>query len=117
MRRGEVWLVQLDPGVGAEAKKTRPCVIISSNARNRVTQADAYGVLTVAPLTTNLTRIYPFQALITADPFNGLSADSKVQAELVSSADISRFVRRVGTLDAEAIAAIEAALLIHLDIA
>jgi mRNA interferase MazF len=34
LRRGEVWWVQLDPTRGAEIKKTRPCVIVSSNMAN-----------------------------------------------------------------------------------
>ena len=35
-RRGELWWVQLDPTVGAEIKKTRPCLVISGNVVNRL---------------------------------------------------------------------------------
>lgn len=33
--RGDIYLINLDPTIGAEIKKTRPCVIISPNAANR----------------------------------------------------------------------------------
>jgi mRNA interferase MazF len=47
VKRGEVWLVPLDPTVGSEIQKTRPCLIVSPDELNRLLPT-----LIVAPLTT-----------------------------------------------------------------
>lgn len=114
MRRGEVWLVELDPTVGSEANKTRRVSIVSNNARNSVSSRTGRGVLTVVPFTKNVHRILPFQVLVTPDNANGLEVDSKAQAEQVRSLDVSRFVRRLGVLSSEDVAAVDEALLLHL---
>jgi len=114
MKRGEVWLASFDPSHGSEAAKTRPCVVVSADASNRVVEHLGRGVVTVVPLTTNTTHVYDFQALVPADAANGLTTDSKAQAEQVRALDYARFARRLGMLDAESIAAINEALLVHL---
>ncbi|MDR0782812.1 MAG: type II toxin-antitoxin system PemK/MazF family toxin [Propionibacteriaceae bacterium] len=114
MRRGEVWLAHFDPAQGSEAAKTRPCVVVSADASNRVVERLARGVITVVPITSNIARVYDFQALLPASPLTGLSADSKAQAEQVRALDHTRFTRKLGVLDAEQIAALDAALLVHL---
>lgn len=60
MKRGEVWWVEFDPSVGSEIRKTRPAVIISNDAANRMLA----GVV-VVPLTSNTSRLYPGEALVT----------------------------------------------------
>lgn len=114
MRRGEVWLVELDPTVGSEANKTRRVSIVSNNARNSVSSRTGRGVLTVVPFTKNVRKILPFQFLVTPDSVNGLEVDSKAQAEQVRSLDVSRFVRRLGSLSAEDLSGVDEALLLHL---
>lgn len=47
VRRGEVWLVALDPAVGSEIQKTRPCLVVSPDDLNR-----SLRTLIVLPLTT-----------------------------------------------------------------
>jgi len=114
MRRGEVWLASFDPTHGSEAAKTRPCVIVSADASNRVVERLGRGVVTVVPLTTNTARVYDFQALVEATPSTGLAADSKAQAEQVRALDYARFSVRLGVLDAAQLAAVNDALLVHL---
>ena len=114
MRRGEVWYAHFDPAQGSEANKTRPCVIVSADAGNRTAERLGRGVITVVPLTTNIARVYEFQALIPASPSTGLARDSKVQAEQVRSLDVTRFDRRIGVLSREQMTAVEAALMSHL---
>lgn len=116
MRRGEVWLVDLDPARGSESDKTRPVVIVSNDARNRASEKSGRGVITVVPLTSNTTRVLPFQALVAADAGSGLVVDSKAQAEQIRSVDVDRFVIRRGHLDAETLARLDHALLLHLDL-
>ncbi|MDR0284854.1 MAG: type II toxin-antitoxin system PemK/MazF family toxin [Propionibacteriaceae bacterium] len=114
MRRGEVWLGAFDPAQGSEAAKTRPCVVVSADASNRVVERLARGVVTVVPLTTNTTRVHDFQVLIPAEPGSGLAVDSKAQAEQIRALDCTRLIRQLGRLNAEEVAALDEALRLHL---
>ncbi|ACZ31330.1 transcriptional modulator of MazE/toxin, MazF [Xylanimonas cellulosilytica DSM 15894] len=114
MRRGEVWTVELDPVRGSEASKTRRCVIVSRDASNKAVETHGRGVVTVVPLTSSVARVPPFQALVPAEPGNGLDHDSKAQAEQVRAVDVSRMVARVGTLRSEHVGAVDDALITHL---
>lgn len=116
MKRGEVWLVSLDPTVGHEANKNRPAVIVSSNASNEAVMTLERGIVSVVPLTTNTRRVLPFQVLITPDEVNGLSQKSKAQAEQIRSLDSSRLVRLVGQLRREDLAAVGEAIRLHLEL-
>ena len=62
MKRGEVWWVEFDPSVGSEIRKTRPAVIVSNDAANRNLLR-----VVVIPLSTNTSRVYPGEALVTVD--------------------------------------------------
>jgi mRNA interferase MazF len=95
-KRGEVWRVDFDPTRGSEVRKTRPAVIISS---------DAVGVLPVrlvAPITgwkdsfeRNLWHVR-----FGATDQNGLQKESAVDALQVRSADTSRFEEKLGRVTA-----------------
>lgn len=115
MRRGEIRMVDLDPGLGSEADKVRPAVIVSNNGANAAAERSGSGVLTVVPVTSNLTRVYPFQVLLPADQC-GLRRDSKAQAEQVRSVAAVRIGRRVGVLPANLLAQLDGALRLHLDL-
>lgn len=84
MRRGEIRVVDLDPVLGADASKVRPAVIVSNNGANVAAERPGNGVLTVVPVTPNITRVYPFQVLLPAARC-GLPQNSKAQAEQVRS--------------------------------
>jgi len=64
MRRGDVYLVDLNPPRGSEASKIRPAVVVSNDAANRIAERIGAGVVTVVPVTSNLSRVYPFQVAI-----------------------------------------------------
>jgi mRNA interferase MazF len=94
MRRGEIWLINLDPTVGAEIKKVRPAVIVSS---------DHLGVLplrVIAPLTSWKDRYALAHWMVRVDPSaqNGLERSSAADAFQVRSVSEARFVRCLGTL-------------------
>jgi len=57
-------------------------VIVSNDGANSSAERSGHGVITVVPVTSNVTRIYPFQVLIPADA-TGLDVDSKAQVEQV----------------------------------
>lgn len=94
MLRGEVWLLSLDPTTGAEIKKTRPVIIVSS---------DAIGILplrVIVPLTDwkERYRAAAWMVEVFPDPQNGLEKLSAADTFQVRSVSTTRFVRRVGYL-------------------
>lgn len=113
MRRGEIRLVALDPVRGAEADKRRPAVIVSNDGANSTARRLGRGVVTVVPVTSNTTRIYPFQVLLPA-AVTGLNRDSKAQAEQVRSVAVERIGERLGALPDSVVADLDDALRIHL---
>ncbi|MEV0010361.1 type II toxin-antitoxin system PemK/MazF family toxin [Streptomyces sp. NPDC047973] len=113
MKRGDIYLVDYEPVRGSEANKARPSVIISNDGANAVVARTGRGVVTVVPLTSNITRVYPFQVLLRADE-SGMPRDSKVQCEQVRAMAHERFLRRVGAVPRQRLAEIDTALRRHL---
>jgi len=56
-KRGEIYWIQLDPTVGTEIQKTRPCLILSNNSQNKKGTR-----VIAAPITSKLKTLYPFEA-------------------------------------------------------
>ena len=115
MHRGEIRFINLDPVIGNEAARTRPGVVVSNDGANTTADRLGRGVVTIVPVTSNVTHIYPFQVLLPADE-SGLATDSKAQAEQVRSVAIERVGNLVGTLGFELMAQLDEALRIHLDL-
>ena len=59
VKRGEIWLVNLDPTMGSEIRKSRPCVVISPSEMH-----DHLRTLIVAPMTSK-SRLAPFRVPVT----------------------------------------------------
>ena len=112
MHRGEIYLVNLDPS-SAEANKQRPAVIVSNDGANASAERSGHGVITIVPVTSNVTRIYPFQVLIPADA-TGLDVDSKAQAEQVRSISVERLGPAIGEVPHRLMEEIDEALRLHL---
>src|SRR5262245_38003544 len=87
LRRGEIRLVDFDPSLGSEANKRRPAVVVSNDGANTIASQLGRGVLTVVPVTSNVSRVYPFQVLLPASEV-GLDRESKAQAEQIRSIDV-----------------------------
>ncbi|MFD7125104.1 MULTISPECIES: type II toxin-antitoxin system PemK/MazF family toxin [Streptomyces] len=113
MRRGDVYLVDYEPVRGSEANKARPSVIISNDGANAAVDRTGRGVVTVVPLTSNTSRVYPFQVLLQASDC-GLAKDSKAQCEQVRAMAQERFLRQIGKVPRQRMAEIDAALRRHL---
>jgi mRNA interferase MazF len=88
VKRFEVYLVNLDPSVGSEIKKMRPCLIISPDEMNRW-----IATVIVAPMTTR-GRLYPTRV---ACKFQG--KDGQVVLDQIRTVDKSRLVRKLGTIN------------------
>ncbi len=113
MLRGEIRLVDLAPTRGSEADKRRPAVVVSNDRANAVAARFGRGVVTVVPVTSNVTRIFPFQALLPADE-TGLPTHSKAQAEQVRSVALERVGPVLGRVPGRIMAEIDDALRLHL---
>ncbi|QFZ17334.1 type II toxin-antitoxin system PemK/MazF family toxin [Saccharothrix syringae] len=113
MRRGDIYWVDLEPVRGTEANKVRPAVVVSNDAANRAAGRGGRGVVTVVPITSNTTRVYPFQVLLPARDC-GLDRDSKAQAEQVRTVAAVRLRARIGGLPPAVLKQLDEALRIHL---
>ena len=82
-----VVLVNLDPTVGSEIKKTRPCVIISPNEMNKYLRT-----IVVAPMTTN-TKKYPTRVAVKTNGKKGMIAIDQIR-----TIDKQRIVKIFGSL-------------------
>ena len=94
MRQGDIWLVNLDPAIGAEIRKTRPCVILSDDA------IGALPLRVVAPL-TNLKERYsrvPWMICLEPDSLNNLAKPSALDLFQVRSLSVERLVRKIGEI-------------------
>jgi mRNA interferase MazF len=109
MRRGEIRVVDVDPGRSSEASKRRPALIVSNDGANAVAARLGRGVIAVLPITSNIRRIYPVQVRLPAVA-SGLRQDSKAQAEQVRSVAVERLGERIGLVPAAIMLQIDEAL-------
>lgn len=113
MRRGDIWLFDLEPVRGAEASQVRPVVIVSNDGANQAALRSGMGVVTAVPLTTNTQRVMSFQVLL--DPgVTGLRVPSKAQTEQVRAMSVARAVRHVGRVPVSTMDSLDEALRRHL---
>ncbi len=115
MRRGDIYLADLEPAKGSEADKRRPVVVVSNDGVNSSVSTRRRGVVTVVPVTSNLTHVFPFQVLLPADDV-GLSRDSKAQAEQVRSVSADRLSTLLGSLTPALMQQLDDALRLHLSL-
>ena len=94
MKSGEIWLAQLDPTVGSEIQKTRPCVVISPGEMNAHLRT-----VIVAPMTTG-SRPAGFRVPLTFQGKQGL-----IMLDQLRALDRIRLVKRLGTLRPQTLAA------------
>jgi mRNA interferase MazF len=106
MNRGEVWWVDFGPSLGGEIRKQRPAIIISNNASNKFLNRAQ-----VIPLTSNIERIYPSEALVT---LNGRKV--KAMADQLTTASKIRFSNKIGELSIDDLKCVEEAIKIQLDL-
>jgi len=102
MHRGEIWLINLDPTVGAEIKKSRPAVILN---------VDEVGVLplrVIVPITTWKEHYSqaPWLVMIQPTKQNGLDQPSAADTFQIRSLSTERFIRAIGKVDGETFSAI-----------
>lgn len=113
MHRGQIYLVNLDPARSGEANKQRPAIIVSNDGANSSAERSGRGVITVVPVTSSITRVYPFQVLLPAEA-SGLTVDSKAQAEQVRAVSVDRLGAAIGEVPHSLMEQLDEALRLHL---
>jgi mRNA interferase MazF len=108
IERGSIVLVSLDPTIGVEIQKTRPCIVVSSDLGNMYSN-----MVTILPITSKrLDHIKKFEVLLEQAP--GLTVRSKVLADQIRSVDKRRVQKILGKLPRNLIDACDRALKYHL---
>ncbi len=95
MKQGEIWLINLDPTLGAEIKKTRPAIIVSDNALGKLP------LRIIVPITHWKDRyeIAPWMTKLEPDENNGLTKNSAADSFQIRSVSQKRFVKQIGSVN------------------
>lgn len=110
IKRGEVFLVNFDPTIGAEAKKTRPAVVVSNDINNAHSP-----IVSIAPITSNVTKVYSFEVEI-PQGVGGLKTRSKVMVNQTRAVDKIQLIKKLGHLPEQILSDINEALKLNYDL-
>ncbi len=112
MNRGEIWLINFDPTLGAEIKKTRPAIIVSSDTIGKLP------LKVIVPVTDwkSTYSSVSWQVRLTPSSGNGLSKISAADTFQIRSVSHQRFIRKLGNLSSIDLAEITKALALVLRI-
>ena len=111
-KQGEIYLVNFDPAIGAEIKKTRPALILQNDIANR------YSSVTIVAAITSFSdkdgKMYSTEVFI-GDSEGGLDNDSVALLNQIRTIDKQRLVKKLGVLKDKTMAQIDKAVQISLD--
>lgn len=112
MKQSEVWLINLDPTVGAEIRKTRPAIIINDNTLGKLP------LKIIVPITDWKDRYSsaPWMVKVKPDGRNNLTKESSVDCFQIRSVSDDRFVKCLGNVSPVVMDRIKIALKIVLSI-
>lgn len=110
IKRGEVFLVNFGPTVGAEAKKTRPALVVSNDTNNEYSP-----IISISPITSNVTKVYSFEVEVPPG-IGGLRTRSKVMINQTRVVDKFRLIRKLGHLPEKMMLEVNRALKLHYDL-
>jgi mRNA interferase MazF len=97
MKQGEIWLINLDPTIGAEMKKTRPAIIVNDNALGKLP------LKIIVPITDwkEHYSIAPWMVKIEPNKTNGLIKISSIDCFQIRSVSEERLIRYLGKIESE----------------
>lgn len=105
-QRGEVWWIDFNPSVGGEIQKTRPAIIVSNDAFNKVMNR-----VQVVPTTSNTSKCYPCEAYVEVD-----GKLSKAMADQIATVSKLRLKTKIGTISEQNMFDLERAIKLQLDL-
>jgi mRNA interferase MazF len=106
MWRGEVWWVDFNPSMGGEAQKTRPAIIVSNNASNKVMNR-----VQVVPTTSNTAKCFPCECYVEID-----GKISKAMADQSVTVSKLRLKSKIGQISEQNMFDVERAIKTQLDL-
>ena len=106
----DIYWVDLEPTMGAETKKLRPCVIVQGDLVNIQSKT-----LIVAPMLPNH-KSWPFAVNLNPTSINKLDKDRHINLKQLRAIDISRIGKKQGRLESEYLQSIKQALAIVFDL-
>ena len=109
-RRGEVWLVDFQPGRGSEQQGLRPALVIQNDVGNR------YSATTIVAAITSTIKIYPMTVPLKPGE-GGLRRRSMINLSRLFTVDMSRLRQRLGVLPEPRIEMENGAIKVSLDVA
>ncbi len=108
-KRGEVFLVNFDPTIGSEIKKTRPALILQNDISNEHSP-----ITIVAAITSKFDdKLYPTEVQIDSNE-GGLTQDSVVLLNQIRSIDCQRLVKRLGKIEGSTLRKVDLSIKISL---
>ena len=108
-RRGEIWLVNFNPGRGSEQMGIRPALVVQNDVGNR------YSSTTIVAAITTTVKKYPFTVPVKKQ-VSGLSRDSMVNLAQILTVDKKRLSKKVGEIPQNILSEVDDALKISLGI-
>lgn len=111
VKRGDIWLVDLNPIRGSEQRGVRPCVVVSNDVTNQYAPT-----VCVVPLTSNLSgQKFPINVMLPCAD-TGLKVDSLLLGGQLRTVAKERLLRKLSAIKAERMPDIEKALKLYLDL-
>ena len=106
MKQGEIWQINLDPTIGSEMKKIRPCIILNNDTVGKL------ALKVIAPLTDfkEHYRVIPWMVVVEPNLKNGLKKTSSIDLFQVRSLSQKRLIKKIGFVDKEVIDACKESL-------
>ena len=111
MKQGEIWHINLDPTIGSEMKKSRPCIILNNDMVGKL------ALKVIAPLTDFKEHyaLVPWMVTIEPNSTNGLSKKSSIDLFQVRSLSQKRLVSKIGKVEKDILEACKTALNVVFD--
>lgn len=110
IKRGEIWLINLDPGFGKEIHKKRPALIISKNSINLQTNH-----VIIVPASSQIPAILGIE-MVLIDTIKGLDKKSVLLPIFIKSIDQERLIKKIGMISKTKLQEVEDAIKIVLDL-
>jgi mRNA interferase MazF len=104
MKKGELWLANLNPKIGQEQSGLRPIVIVSGNAMNA-----HFDLVITCPLSSKI-KNFIGDVILTPSPSNGLTLESEILVFQIRSISKNRLITRIGQISSTEMELLEANL-------